>query len=111
MRQPLRGGGAMGPASYALRGTRKGRAGTFGRASPGAGRRTSRRQAKKRWRGGDIVRGLAGRGSVVRAHGRGGVAEEAPGAYKDVETVAGIMDTAGINRKVARLRPIVCIKG
>jgi len=40
-----------------------------------------------------------------------GVAEEAPGAYKDVLQVVEIMHNAGVVRKVARLRPIICVKG
>lgn len=37
--------------------------------------------------------------------------EEAPGAYKDVEEVVDGAHAAGISAKVARLRPIACIKG
>ena len=40
-----------------------------------------------------------------------GVAEEAPGAYKDATEVVDIMHDAGIIRKVARVRPLICIKG
>jgi len=42
---------------------------------------------------------------------RVGVAEEAPGACKDVSQVVGIMHNVGVVRKVARLRPIICVKG
>ena len=42
---------------------------------------------------------------------KAGVAEEAPGAYKDVLQVVEIMHNAGVVRKVARLRPIICVKG
>jgi tRNA-splicing ligase RtcB len=40
-----------------------------------------------------------------------GVAEEAPGAYKDVTAVVDAADHARISRKVARLEPLVCVKG
>jgi tRNA-splicing ligase RtcB len=40
-----------------------------------------------------------------------GVAEEAPGAYKDVAAVVAAADAAGLARKVARVEPLVCIKG
>ncbi|MBI5233364.1 MAG: RtcB family protein [Deltaproteobacteria bacterium] len=40
-----------------------------------------------------------------------GLAEEAPGAYKDIDTVVSIMHNAGISMKVARMRPMVCVKG
>jgi tRNA-splicing ligase RtcB len=40
-----------------------------------------------------------------------GVAEEAPGAYKDVSVVVAAAEQAGLARRVARLRPVICIKG
>jgi tRNA-splicing ligase RtcB len=40
-----------------------------------------------------------------------GVAEETPGAYKDVSAVVDSADHAGLACKVARLEPIICIKG
>ena len=58
-----------------------------------------------------MIEELARRGIVIRAHSKAGVAEEAPGAYKDVEQVVNVMHEAGIIRKVARLRPLICIKG
>ncbi len=109
--QPVLVGGSMGTSSYILRGTARGMREAFGSAIHGAGRRMSRRQAKKSWRGDRIISELAHRGIIIRAHSRSGVAEEAPGAYKDVSNVVGIMDSAGINRMVARLRPMICIKG
>ena len=40
-----------------------------------------------------------------------GVAEEAPGAYKDVVEVVDAAEVAGLSHKVARLEPLACIKG
>lgn len=40
-----------------------------------------------------------------------GAAEEAPGAYKDVDQVAEVTEQAGLARRIAFLRPKVCIKG
>jgi tRNA-splicing ligase RtcB len=40
-----------------------------------------------------------------------GIAEEAPGAYKDVSAVVDAAHQAGLARKVARLMPLVCVKG
>jgi tRNA-splicing ligase RtcB len=40
-----------------------------------------------------------------------GIAEEAPGAYKDVTAVVEAADQAGLARIVARLEPLICIKG
>jgi tRNA-splicing ligase RtcB len=109
--QPLLVGGTMGTASYILRGTEKGMADCFGSAVHGAGRAMSRMKAKKRWRGTEVIQELAAKGIEIRSRSKTGVAEEAPGAYKDVDRVVQVMHNAGVNRKVARLRPIVCIKG
>lgn len=109
--QPVLVGGTMGTYSYILHGTELAMRETFGSALHGAGRMLSRRQAKKKYWGGDVIQELAERGIVIRAHSRAGVAEEAPGAYKDVEQVVDVMHEAGIIRRVARLRPLVCIKG
>jgi tRNA-splicing ligase RtcB len=109
--QPVLVGGTMGTESYILRGTGKGMSEAFGSAIHGAGRHMSRRQAKKRWRGEKLVKELEAHGIIIMAHSKAGVAEEAPGAYKDVSNVVDIMDRSGINRKVARLRPMICIKG
>lgn len=54
---------------------------------------------------------LAARGVLIRSHSWRGVAEEAPGAYKDVDAVVEVAHRAGLARKVARLRPLICIKG
>ena len=109
--QPVLVGGTMGTASYILHGTEKGMQDTFGSACHGAGRRMSRQQAKRSWRGEELVRELAKRGIVIKGHSLAGVAEEAPGAYKDVVEVVDVMHNAGIAKKVALLRPMISIKG
>jgi tRNA-splicing ligase RtcB len=58
-----------------------------------------------------VVDALAGHGILIRSPSLRGVAEEAPGAYKDVGAVVDAAEQAGLARKVARLRPLVCIKG
>jgi len=57
------------------------------------------------------MRELAGRGILIRSPSPRGVAEEAPGAYKDVTAVVDAADRAGLSTKVARLEPLVCVKG
>ena len=101
----------MGTVSYILRGTEKGMDECFGSAVHGAGRSLSRMQAKKQWKGSEIIKRLEAEGIIIRSRSKSGVAEEAPGAYKDVTKVVDIMHNAGVNRKVARVRPLVCIKG
>ncbi len=71
----------------------------------------SRHQAKKRWRGEEIVARLAREGVLVRSMSMRGVAEEAPDAYKDIDAVVNAAHRAGLARKVARLRPLIVIKG
>jgi len=109
--QPVLVGGTMGTCSFILHGTQKAMEETFGSALHGAGRVLSRRQAAKRFWADTLTKELAAQGIVVRGHSRKGLAEEAPGAYKDVEEVVDIMHKAGIIRKVARVRPLICIKG
>jgi tRNA-splicing ligase RtcB len=101
----------MGTASYVLVGTRESEAHAFASACHGAGRQMSRHQARKRWGGRAVRDELAERGIIVRSPSPRGVAEEAPGAYKDVSAVVEAGEKAGLARRVARLRPVVCIKG
>jgi tRNA-splicing ligase RtcB len=101
----------MGTASWILAGTREGMDLAFGSACHGAGRRMSRNQALREWRGRAVVDELRGRGILVRSPSLRGVAEEAPGAYKDVDAVAEAAHEAGLALKVARLEPVVCVKG
>ena len=109
--QPVLIGGTMGTYSYILVGTEQGMATAFGSACHGAGRAMSRTQAKKQWKGRDIVNSLEAQGILLRGHSYSGIAEEAPGSYKDVTEVVDAAHFAGLARKVARVRPLACVKG
>jgi tRNA-splicing ligase RtcB len=109
--QPVLIGGSMGTGSYVLAGTAGSEERSFSSACHGAGRAMSRHQALRTWRGRQVIDELAGRGILIRSPSGRGVAEEAPGAYKDVAAVVDAADHAGLARKVARLEPLVCIKG
>ena len=109
--QPVPVGGSMGTASYVLAGAPSSEARALSSACHGAGRCMSRHQARKRFRGSRIVRGLAERGIEIRSPSMRGVAEEAPAAYKDVDAIVEITERAGLARAVARLEPLVCVKG
>ncbi|MEW5771802.1 MAG: RtcB family protein [Pseudomonadota bacterium] len=109
--QPVIIGGSMGTASYILAGSDSGADLAFASACHGAGRRMSRNQATRTWHGRAVVDELAGRGILIRSPSLRGVAEEAPGAYKDVTAVVDAAEAAGLARKVARLEPLICIKG
>ncbi|MGB5517494.1 MAG: RtcB family protein, partial [Gammaproteobacteria bacterium] len=109
--QPVLIGGTMGTASYILAGTEQSMGLAYGSACHGAGRSMSRRQAVRQWHGSQIIQQLAERGIVIRSPSKRGVAEEAPGAYKDVSAVVESADRAGLAHLVARLEPLICIKG
>ncbi|HSM19710.1 MAG TPA: RtcB family protein, partial [Hyphomicrobiales bacterium] len=109
--QPVLIGGSMGTGSYVLAGTKESEERAFSSACHGAGRRMSRHKALKSWRGRQVIDELAARGILVRSPSMRGVAEEAPGAYKDVSAVVDAAEKAGLSRKVARLAPLICIKG
>jgi tRNA-splicing ligase RtcB len=71
----------------------------------------SRNEAMRRWQGRHVVDELAARGILIRSPSMRGVAEEAPGAYKDVVAVVAAADRAELARRVARLQPLICVKG
>ncbi len=85
--QPVSIGGSMGTASYILVGAALGEAKAFASACHGAGRALSRHAALRRFSGRQVVDDLAAEGVLIRSPSTRGVAEEAPGAYKDVSAV------------------------
>jgi tRNA-splicing ligase RtcB len=109
--QPVLIGGTMGTASFVLAGTSLSESRAFSSSCHGAGRKMSRTRAKTLWQGKPLIRELAGRGIVIKSHSAKGAAEEAPGAYKDVDEVARVAEEVGLSRRVARVVPIACVKG
>ena len=109
--QPVLIGGTMGTASYILVGTPETEAAGFSSSCHGAGRQMSRHQALRLWSGRQLIDQLAAEGIIIRSPSQRGVAEEAPGAYKDVEAVVDAAHAAKLSSKVARLEPVICIKG
>ena len=109
--QPVFIPGDMGRYSYVLLGTERAFDETFGSTCHGAGRRMSRRAAKRSARERNVRQELAAEGIVVRAASRATLDEEIPEAYKDVREVVDVVDRAGIGRKVAQLKPACVIKG
>jgi tRNA-splicing ligase RtcB len=109
--QPVLIPGDMGRASYVLIGTEKAMEETFGSTCHGAGRVMSRHQAIRQAKGRAIWRELEDRGIFVKSAGRETLAEEMSEAYKDISAVVDVVHTAGISRRVARLRPMGVIKG
>jgi tRNA-splicing ligase RtcB (3'-phosphate/5'-hydroxy nucleic acid ligase) len=109
--QPVFIGGSMGTVSAIMVGTAMKPERAFASACHGAGRRLSRHQALKRWHGREVIAELAHRGIIIRSPSNRGVAEEAPGAYKDTVAVVDAAHATGLARKVATLAPVICVKG
>ncbi|MEW6650857.1 MAG: RtcB family protein [Chloroflexota bacterium] len=109
--QPVLVPGSMGTASWVLVGTEQSLARSWGSTCHGAGRVLSRSKAKKDFRGERLRSELEQSGIRIRAGSMSGLAEEAPQAYKNVDEVVETVCGAGIARKVARLIPVVVIKG
>ncbi|MGD8398508.1 MAG: RtcB family protein [Anaerolineae bacterium] len=109
--QPVLVPGDMGTASYILVGTADAMEASFGTTAHGAGRTMSRTAAKKRIHGGTLRKELEEHGIAVRAGSLAGLAEEAPDAYKDIDSVIEVVHGAGLARKVARTHPLAVMKG
>jgi tRNA-splicing ligase RtcB (3'-phosphate/5'-hydroxy nucleic acid ligase) len=109
--QPVLIPGDMGTASYLLLGTQTAMDQSFGSACHGAGRVMSRKQAIRHAKGRRIDAELARKGITARARGRTGLAEEQPDAYKDIDAVVECVCSAGLAKKVLRLKPMGVIKG
>lgn len=110
--QPVIIPGSMGTASYILVGTQTAMEETFGSTCHGAGRAMSRHAALRSVSGEKLKRELEEKEKIlVRAGSVRGLAEEAPLAYKDINEVVSVVHNAGIAKKVAKLKPLVAIKG
>jgi tRNA-splicing ligase RtcB len=108
--QPAIIGGSMETGSYLLTGL-AGSEQTFGSTAHGSGRTMSRTRAKKLFRGRELQRSMEARGIYVRTASYAGLAEEAGGAYKDVDAVVAATEQAGLSHRVVRFTPIGNVKG
>ena len=109
--QPVIIPGSMGTSSYLLIGNKKAEELTFGSTVHGAGRVRSRSYAMKNLSGEKIKQQLNEKGIEIKTGSWKSLAEEAPEAYKDIEEVVNVVDELGISKKVARLKPLVVVKG
>lgn len=109
--QPVLIPGTMGTASYVLCGTDTAMEETFGSTAHGAGRKMSRAGAKRIYNGEEVKKSLENKGIIVKATSMPVVAEEAPGAYKDVDEVVQTAHNAGISTLVAKMVPLGVAKG
>jgi len=109
--QPIIIPGSMGTASYVLVGMKKAEELTFASTAHGAGRVMSRHAAIRIKTGEQVKQDLARKGIEVKAGSMSGLAEEMPEAYKDIDEVVKVSHELGIGNLVARLKPLVVVKG
>lgn len=109
--QPVLIPGSMGTYSYVLSGMESSFDQSFGSCCHGAGRRMSRTKARKEVDIAQLQKSLEDKGVAVNVGSLRGLAEEAPAAYKDVNEVVEVVHNVGIAKKVARVRPVVVVKG
>lgn len=107
---PVLIGGSMQTASYLLVGSENSKL-TFCSTVHGAGRAMSRHKAKEKYDGKRLRQDMIDSGIYVDTGSLQGLAEEAGGAYKDVDEVVDSVHEAGISRKVAKFLPVGVIKG
>lgn len=109
--QPVLIPGTMGTSSYVLHGTETAMEESFGSTAHGAGRVLSRTAAKKQFTADQITKDLNARGIHVKANSNPVLAEEAPGAYKNVDSVVKTSHDAGIAKLVVKVTPLAVTKG
>lgn len=109
--QPVLIPGDMGRYSFVLVGAQGSMEQSFGTTCHGAGRRQSRTAAKKSMSSRELLDQLQARGVTVRVHSKGLLTEEAPQAYKDAQKVVNVVHNAGLAKLVARLKPVIVVKG
>jgi tRNA-splicing ligase RtcB len=93
----------MGAKSYIVRGL--GNPQSFHSCSHGAGRRMSRTEAKRRFNRFDLAEQTKG----VECRKDGGVIDEIPGAYKDIDQV--MANQTDLVEVVHTLKQVLCVKG
>ena len=109
--QPVLIPGDMGRYSFVLVGAPGSMEQSFGTCCHGAGRQQSRTAAKKSLSPRDLLDQLDARGVTVRVHSKNLLTEEAPTAYKDAQQVVNVVHNAGLAQLVARLKPVIVVKG
>jgi tRNA-splicing ligase RtcB len=109
--QPVIIPGSMGTSSYVLAGTKKAEEISWGSTAHGAGRVMSRHEALRQFRGEKIKQELKDKDIEIEAGGWKGIAEEAPGVYKNIDEVVKVSHEAGIGNLVAKMKPLAVMKG
>jgi len=109
--QPLLVPGSMGASSFICV-ARGGVGATWRSANHGAGRRLDKPEARKEFSVDGVEAEMARRRITLFKEGsRIGIAEQAPGAFKDIDAVLDVMMRTGIAMPVARTAPLGVLKG
>ncbi len=108
--QPVLIPGSMGTSSWILVGNKDSESKSFGSTCHGAGRVMSRSQAKKEIKGSKLKNNLQKKGIEVYSKSMANIAEESPKAYKNIDDVISVVDSIGLAKKVAQLKPLSVIK-
>jgi len=109
--QPALIPGTMGSGSYLCVGKPRAMDLSFGSTAHGSGRIMSRSKATKKFWGKTVKNDLGNKGILVKAASMKVIAEEAPGAYKDIDQVVQVSHDLGIIEKIVKLVPIGVVKG
>lgn len=105
--QPVLVGGSMGTASYILVGNNQ----LLSSSCHGAGRMVQRKDSHNVFSFDEVQKSLDAEGVTIKYGSKKGVVEEAPGCYKDIDTIADYCDEMNISKKVVRVKPYIVIKG
>jgi len=109
--QPVLIPGSMGTSSYVLKGTEKAMEISLGSSAHGAGRNFSRHQAVKNSQGVNVREQLKEKNILVFSYSQKGLREEVPEAYKEIDEIIEVTEGAGISQKVAKMIPLIVVKG
>ncbi|MHA2007146.1 MAG: RtcB family protein [Promethearchaeota archaeon] len=109
--QPALIPGTMGSASYLCVGKPKAMDLSFGSTAHGSGRIMSRSKAVKKYWGTKVKDDLGQKGILVKSASMRVLAEESPGAYKDIDQVVQVSHNLGIVEKIVRFTPVGVVKG
>ena len=107
--QPVLVPGDMGRKSHLMVG--QGNPITWCSSCHGAGRFKSRMRSEKDWKGKNLIEHMEKNGVLVMANSIRTISEEMPDAYKDVDMVVKAVQSAGLAKMVASLKPHLVVKG
>jgi RNA-splicing ligase RtcB len=108
--QPVLLPSALGRHSF-LCAAKTGCASSYYSTSHGVGRLMDRGEARVLFKPRDVFSEVEKENMKIYDYGKGYISEEAPGAFKDVDKVMGVLKKHNIAQPVARIRPLAALKG